>query len=82
MEKKKKNKLEFDELNENVRCIDCNRPLKMNVTDRKENPKRCFVCGQLSKGKKTRQKGRKTIDLYDVQAKARRAYKWQNRDLK
>jgi hypothetical protein len=40
----------FNEVDVNVRCIDCNRPLKKNLLARKPDAKRCYVCNTLRSG--------------------------------
>jgi hypothetical protein len=40
----------FNEVDVNVRCIDCNRPLKKNLLARKPDAHRCYVCHTLHSG--------------------------------
>ncbi len=36
----------FDQVSSDVRCSICHKPLKLNVIDRKNNPKLCYKCSK------------------------------------
>jgi hypothetical protein len=42
-------KVDFRQLSD-IRCVDCNQPLKQNLINRKPNAIRCWVCFRIHIG--------------------------------
>lgn len=76
-------KHDYKELSK-TKCIDCGKPLKLNLVMNNIHANRCFCCHNLSKGKKTSIRNRyhlgtlvntKTIDYLKIQKQNRRIWK-------
>lgn len=83
MTAKKKRKVSYKELSE-VYCIDCKKPLKVNIVNRNPLATRCYVCHNVAKGKfemyfhrmdrKTKQIKIKVINFKEKQKRQKKIY--------
>ena len=75
MASNKKHKFREYEVSPDRKCIDCGRPIKMNVLARVPKVCRCYVCFLIKKGKVVAfsRKGRKYV-LKERQAKLKATY--------